>query len=114
MSAAVFEQVNGSPKVMLKEFSGIGLSVNSRKDAGVGGTVDNPVNCGKVGYVFPITDVSDTDIDTEITQRFEICLTPLADEAVDSGDWLRSSLAITDPAKPQIPVIRIFIKEREG
>ena len=86
MTAAVFEQLDSASEIVIQEFLGTGLSIDTGEDAGIRRTIKHPVrgrNCGQIGL---IADVSDADVDPEGPEKFEIRLTSLAEKIVDAGD----------------------------
>jgi hypothetical protein len=71
---------------MIEEVLGAGLAIHSGKDAGISSAVEHPVGCGQDGKILFVADVPHPDVDAECAQWLEVGLTPLSDEAVDTGD----------------------------
>jgi hypothetical protein len=78
--------MDGSAEVVIEEFLGAGLAIDSGEDAGVCSAIQNPVGCRKVSQILLVADIPHPDIDTEGAEWLEVGLTTLADEAVDAGD----------------------------
>jgi hypothetical protein len=95
--AAVLEEVDGAAEVVIEEFLGTGLAIDSRQHAGIGSAIKDPVSRWKVGKILLVADVPHPDIDTECAEWLEIGLAPLADEAVDAGD-LNAGKMLEKPA----------------
>ena len=60
--AAIFEEMDGATEVVVEELLGTGLAVHPGKNAGIGGTVDNPIRRRKRGDVVLVSDVADSDV----------------------------------------------------
>jgi len=84
--AAIFQQMNGSPKVMIQKILGTGLSIHSREDAGIGRAIQDPFDRRKIGKILFVADVPHPDIDAEGAEWLQVGLTPFADQAVDASD----------------------------
>ena len=78
MPSAVFKQMDGASKIVIQEFLGAGLPINTGKHTRISRAIQHPISSGKGSQINLVSDVSDTDVDPKGAKRFEICLTPFA------------------------------------
>jgi hypothetical protein len=86
MHAAVLQEMDCTAEIVVQEFLRAGQTINSRKDAGIRSTIENPVNSREGGKILLVTYITYPDIDAEGTERLQIGLAPLAYQAIDTRD----------------------------
>ena len=86
MLATVFQQIDGASKVVIKEFLGTGLPVNSSQHTRIGSTIEYPVNTRKIDKVMFIADIPNPDINAQGAKWLEIRLTSFSNQTIDTGD----------------------------